>query len=428
VTDAAGCFTNAPLRIKGVEALELGVSASSGNCQGTGSGSIALSITGGVYPFTTDWADLYGNSNPKDRSGLAPGLYTVTVTGANGCTASISAGIYNPQPFAATATTRPACGGKTGSIQLNVTGGVTDYNFNWADIPGNFDPADRTDLAAGTYTVTINDERGCVLVKTVTVAGVAQPFTLIWEGYTYRCSDIGFANKGTRPIVLLSGQPPIAYTWETPAYNPSNQPWLTIAPGTYYATVTDAVGCTITVKHLVEDIAPIEVIPSITPATCNMANGSIALSVSGGVSAFSGAFKYQWTDNQTLNTSSRQGLAAGFYNINISNGVCKIGRSYQLTQNCNANDPAQERSGEAERSISIRPNPTQDAFYIQLPASGQYWIEVFDALGKRVYRNEHTAQATLDVRVWPVGSYFVKVASISEPVEKPVWLKAVVER
>jgi Secretion system C-terminal sorting domain len=181
------------------------------------------------------------------------------------------------------------------------------------------------------------------------------------------------------------------------------------------------------VKHIVEEVTPIVVLHSINQP-CNMANGSIALSVSGGASIFSEPFKYSWTDNPTLNTSSRQGLATGFYNVNISNNVCHVSKSYNLTQNCNANDPAQERSGKVDKYISIRPNPAQEAFYVQLPASGQYWIEVFDEIGRRVYRNEHTAQATLDVRVWPVGCYFVKVASSNQPGEVPTWLKAVVER
>jgi RHS repeat-associated protein len=46
----------------------------------TTDGGIALSVSGGVPPFTYAWSN---SATTKDISGLAPGLYTVTVTDAN---------------------------------------------------------------------------------------------------------------------------------------------------------------------------------------------------------------------------------------------------------------------------------------------------------------------------------------------------------
>ncbi len=49
-------------------------------------GTVTANVTGGIAPFTYDWDDA-GNQNTQTATGLSPGIYSVTVTDANGCTA-----------------------------------------------------------------------------------------------------------------------------------------------------------------------------------------------------------------------------------------------------------------------------------------------------------------------------------------------------
>jgi gliding motility-associated-like protein len=51
-------------------------------------GQIEVEIEGGNGSFLYNWADLPGNDNGKDRSGLSGGLYQLTVTDINGCSIS----------------------------------------------------------------------------------------------------------------------------------------------------------------------------------------------------------------------------------------------------------------------------------------------------------------------------------------------------
>ena len=51
-----------------------------------------------------------------------------------------------------------------GSIDLTVSGGTPSYTFNWSDLSGNTQPEDRTDLAQGTFGVTVTDANGCSVV------------------------------------------------------------------------------------------------------------------------------------------------------------------------------------------------------------------------------------------------------------------------
>jgi hypothetical protein len=68
-------------------------------------------------------------------------------------------------------------GTSTGAINLSVTGGVPPYTYDWSnDDPENpdNDPQDLSNLAAGSYTVTVTDNVGGTAITTVVVAQPGQ--------------------------------------------------------------------------------------------------------------------------------------------------------------------------------------------------------------------------------------------------------------
>jgi hypothetical protein len=93
VTDGNGCsltrnaVTSAP-NILGTFTNQVNVS-----CFGQSNGSINLSVSGGIQPYSYNWG---GGVFTEDRSGLISGTYTVTVTDANFCTTITSATISQP--------------------------------------------------------------------------------------------------------------------------------------------------------------------------------------------------------------------------------------------------------------------------------------------------------------------------------------------
>ncbi|OQY96075.1 MAG: hypothetical protein B6D37_02910, partial [Sphingobacteriales bacterium UTBCD1] len=60
------------------------------SCNGGSDGSIDLTVTGGVGPYTYSWTGTGVNASAEDQTGLAAGTYDVTVTDANGCQTSAS--------------------------------------------------------------------------------------------------------------------------------------------------------------------------------------------------------------------------------------------------------------------------------------------------------------------------------------------------
>ena len=86
------------------------------------------------------------------------------ITDANGCTYSLSniiVGNSSELDITETHVDVLCNGGNTGSINITTTGGVMPYVYDWADIIGTNDGEDRTNLAIGTYNVTVIDSLGC---------------------------------------------------------------------------------------------------------------------------------------------------------------------------------------------------------------------------------------------------------------------------
>ena len=111
------------------------------NCNGGTNGSINLTTTGGTSPYTFNWG---GGVTTEDRTSLAVGVYTVTITDANGCTATASATITQPAVLSASTTVTAVTCFSDGSINLTPTGGTTPYTYDWADIAGTNNTQDRT--------------------------------------------------------------------------------------------------------------------------------------------------------------------------------------------------------------------------------------------------------------------------------------------
>jgi hypothetical protein len=135
-------------------------------CFGANNGTIDLTITGGVAPYSIAWSN---SATTEDLSGLAPGSYKAVVTESGGCKDSITVTIT--QPAAALASTftsvNATCFGSTnGSINLTVTGGTTPYTYLWSN---SATTEDLSGLSAGTYSVTITDANLCSAINSVVI-------------------------------------------------------------------------------------------------------------------------------------------------------------------------------------------------------------------------------------------------------------------
>ena len=132
-------------------------------CSNVSDGSINLTVTGGVGPFTHVWSP--GGATTEDISGLSYGTYSVTTTASNGCISNTTATINASKnaPIVIAAITDGSCSNASdGSINLSVDG-VGPFTYAWT--PGGAVTEDLNGISSGTYSVSVTGDGGCTTVK-----------------------------------------------------------------------------------------------------------------------------------------------------------------------------------------------------------------------------------------------------------------------
>jgi len=126
VTDANNCKSTTSVTIAQPGVLTVTPTVTDISCFGQLDGSITLNITGGAAPFSYVWSSGQTTAN---ISGLAAGVYTVTVTDANNCTATQTATVVAPGfVYAPVATNQSFCTGQNATLADVV---VTGSNIKW---------------------------------------------------------------------------------------------------------------------------------------------------------------------------------------------------------------------------------------------------------------------------------------------------------
>jgi gliding motility-associated-like protein len=200
---------------------------------------VDLSVTGGSTPYAFQWAN---GSTTQDLSAQSPGINTVTITDANGCTTATLATVTGtPAVLAEGAVTNNVCsGGTSGSIELSVTSGTAPFDYLWSTGETS---ASLSGLEAGTRTVTISDNNGCTFTSTFLItenAAITIDAELSQHTAGYNISTWG-GNNGSISTTVSGGTAPYSYSWS----NGSTATRLYSLPaGTYTLEVTDANGCT----------------------------------------------------------------------------------------------------------------------------------------------------------------------------------------
>ncbi|HIO72646.1 MAG TPA: PKD domain-containing protein, partial [Flavobacteriales bacterium] len=208
VSGANGCNSTGTVTIAEPSAISLSLTTTDAAC-GTADGTASVSAAGGSAPFSYQWDDP-ANQNTSTATGLTAGIYSVTVTDANGCSTSSSISVDNQGgPSISTTSQDVICNGDThGQATVIPTGGTPPYTYSWNTATPQV-AATATGLAAGTYSIIVTDASGCIVSDFVTIS---EPAALnLAMAYT-NVSSPGICD-GQASANVSGGTPPFAYLW-----------------------------------------------------------------------------------------------------------------------------------------------------------------------------------------------------------------------
>jgi hypothetical protein len=289
------------------------------NCNGNGNGSITLAVSpAGTYTYTWD-----GGGSTNSLTNLLPGDYTVTVSAGGACTASQTITVPDQPnaPNISSTTVSSTCELPNGSINITVSGGVPPYTYNWGS---GQTTEDINMLLAGTYDLTVTGANGCTRTASITVNNNNPTFNINPTVVNNtNCNGVG---NGSISVNVTPANPNYTYSWSIGGSTTSQTGLL---PGVYSITVSAGGACVQSLDITVPDNPnQPNVTAVVTQSTCDLANGNINVSVSGGVAPYT----YTWSSGQSTQDISM--LLAGGYDLTVTgaNG-CTQTASYIVNNN-----------------------------------------------------------------------------------------------
>ena len=235
VTDANGCSSSFTTELtQAEEELLIDIEKTDLNCYNSNNGTITVTTTGGVAPYTFSWSDS-GTGNYRD--GLTIGTYTVTITDSIGCVKVRTVEIENGDLFNIDPVVTPiSCfGADDGSIELNLEGGVSPISFIWSD-DSNAGQS-RNNLPPGDYSVLIQDASGCEIQRDFTII---EPEEISIAAVVTNATDCDNPASGSIDLQISGGNSPYIFQWSNGAVT---EDISALIAQTYSVTVTDSKGC-----------------------------------------------------------------------------------------------------------------------------------------------------------------------------------------
>jgi uncharacterized protein YjdB len=322
ITDSNGCTGTNEASLSYNEGLNVEIFKTNVSCFNGNNGAATVNVSGGSGNFSYLWSN---GQMTQNLDNLRAGTYIVTITDIDdGCLGISSVNILQPSLIQLDRLlSHVNCfGGNNGSINLIPGGGMQPYSFNWADIEGNNNPEDRTNLTAGSYTVTVTDTNGCSMSMTAQIQQPATGLNLNVQKRDVRCYG---SSDAIIDITPSGGTLPYSYLWNGGAIT---QDRIHLDPGVYTVTVTDAKYCTSTASVTINEPDELWLSHSKTDVSCFKGNnGSLDLNVIGGTAPFN----YLWTSGDTIQDIS--GLSAGQYSVLVTdNNGCTSTRNVIINQ------------------------------------------------------------------------------------------------
>ncbi len=316
VTDAMGCTASDTVTIEAFSTILTLAESSPVTCNGGNDGSVAVTILNGNV---TDYSIIWDTPHDMDQdniTGLAAGVYHVTVTDTLGCMGIDSIEVSEPSVLTLNISgTHSSCfGDSNGSASVSATGGWGGYAYIWNNSGGT---STITSLNAGDYQVVVTDSLGCADSISITITEPA-PLTASFLVSDESCHGSG---NGSINANVSGGTPDYQYNWIDPTLQDTSF-ISNVSSGDYALEIIDANGCSaLEIANVgTETDLAIEVFGN--DISCHgMNDGEAWVVVTGG----SGTYAYVWNVPGGASTETVSNLSEGTYTVFVSDTTgCSI--------------------------------------------------------------------------------------------------------
>ncbi|HAA23451.1 MAG TPA: hypothetical protein DCR93_26060 [Cytophagales bacterium] len=322
VNDSTGCTVDSIFTVPEADPIALSWSEiTDPTCFGGADGRLKVSASGGVEGFSFDWSN--GQVGPL-AAGLDSGIYTVAVTDANGCLATLTDTLQNPAAIQliSFSEVQPSCHGVAdGGFQLSLDHGTTPYLISYRQ-GGALVTSGQ--MSAGRYALAIEDVRGCSLLDTLMLG---EPEPMVIDSVVITDPTCPTGADGTAQVFASGGVGGFSYQWS----NGDTSPFLAnLGEQTLSVTVRDSNACQVDFTGLTL-VAPealsLEVLVKEDPSCYGGTDGALSVAPSGGTAPYT----IIWEDGTT--TFSLSDLVQGTYSASLTdaNG-CSETFSFTLGQ------------------------------------------------------------------------------------------------
>lgn len=199
-------------------------------------GKATAHVSGGTPPYNYQWST---GTETATAENLSATNYLVYITDSKGCRIEGNILIEQPNEVIITETlSHPVCyGADDGKIELNITGGVAPYTYEWNN---GTSLKDIIQLKAGTYKVIITDANNCMYFKEYTLINPAEIKIDLGEDRT-------LCNGQSHTLDASISDTGASYQWTSSNGFTATTPVITVTEaGTYFVEVISSLGCTAT--------------------------------------------------------------------------------------------------------------------------------------------------------------------------------------
>jgi len=380
----AGGFSNAVITTTNV------------SCFGAGNGIATITYTGGAGPVSCLWSN---SQTVFTATNLSAGIYSATLTDANGCNITKTVSITQPlQVLSSVNVTNASCFNMCNGMAIaSVSNAIGPVSYSWMPVPASTQSVNN--LCAGSYTVIAADQNNC---GTTTIFNITQPPILSVMTGTIANANCPNQSNGSAQIVVSGGVPSYTYSWSPIAQTSSV---LSNVPvGTYTCIVTDANNCqgikTITI-----------IVTNASPTVTASSSQSIICTGETATLTANGASTYSWNTSAAAQSITVSPAVNTTYTVTGfgSNGCSALATVTQSVSLCTGIDAIENKN----EFVKIYPNPFSNEIVVLLNYIDEDTeISIYNSTGQLVYKvNPGQINSTLKLEYLPAGIYFLNISN-----------------